>query len=74
MIGDLLADAAVKEVQAGPTGARIVHLLAEAEQTPYRTGRRADFGAPRLRPDALAGLLAGLDALTAATAPDRTRS
>lgn len=71
-VGELMRDVRVKEIQAGPTGARIGYQLAEAAQGPYRTGRRADFGAPRLDPGTLAGLLARLDALAEALTPDRT--
>jgi hypothetical protein len=73
-LGELMRDPRVKEVQAGPTGARIVYQLAEAAQGPYRTGRRADFGTPRLEPRTLAGLLDGLAALGEALTPDRARS
>ena len=73
-LGELMRDVRVKEVQAGPTGARIVYQLAEAAQGPYRTGRRADFGAPRLEPRTLAGLLDGLAALAEVLAPERARS
>jgi hypothetical protein len=73
-LGELMRDTRVKEVQAGPTGARIVYQLAEAAQGPYRTGRRADFGAPGLEPPTLAGLLDGLAALGEALSPERTRS
>jgi hypothetical protein len=73
-IGELMRDAHIKEILAGPTGARIGYQLAEATQGPYRTGRRADFGAPRLEPRTLAGLLDGLDALGAALTPERTGS
>jgi hypothetical protein len=73
-IGELMRNARVKEVQAGPTGARIVYQLAEAAQGPYRTGRHAAFGAPRLEPCTLAGLLDGLDALGEALTPERAGS
>ena len=73
-LGELMRDPKVKEVQAGPTGARIVYQLAEAAQGPYRTGRRADFGAPRLEPCTLARLLDGLAALAEALPPERARS
>jgi hypothetical protein len=73
-IGELMRDAHVKEVQAGPTGARITYQLAEAAQGPYRTGRRADFGTPRLEPPTLARLLAGLDALAEALTAEPTGS
>jgi hypothetical protein len=73
-LGELMRDVKVKEVQAGPTGARIVYQLAEADQVPYRTGRRADFGAPRLEPHTLVDLLDGLAALAEALTPERTES
>jgi hypothetical protein len=73
-LGELMRDARVKEVQAGPTGARIVYQLVEAAQGPYRTGRRADFGAPRLEPRTLARLLDGLAALAEVLPPERARS
>lgn len=73
-LGELMRDVKVKEVQAGPTGARIGYQLAEAAQGPYRTGRRADFGTPRLEPRTLAGLLDGLAALAEALVPERTES
>jgi hypothetical protein len=73
-IGELMRDVRVKEVQAGPTGARIGYQLAEAAQGPYRTGRRADFGAHRLQPATLVGLLDGLSALADALAPQQASS
>lgn len=74
IIGALMSDPKVKEVQIGPTGARIVYQLAEAAQGPYRTARQADFGAPRLESAELAVLLAGLAELSDALAADRARS
>jgi len=71
---ELMRDPRVKEVQAGPTGARIVFQLAEAAQGPYRTGRRAEFGAPRLEPRTLTGLLDGLAQLGEAPSPERVRT
>jgi hypothetical protein len=73
-LGELMRDVKVKEIQAGPTGARIGYQLAEAVQGPYRTSRRADFGAPRLVPPTLAGLLDGLAALAETLTPERTES
>lgn len=72
--GELMRDVRVKEVQAGPAGARIVYQVAEAAQGPYRTGRRADFGAPRLDPRTPTDLLDGLATLAEALIPERTRS
>jgi hypothetical protein len=72
-LGELMRDVRVKEIQAGPTGARIVHQLAEAAQGPFRTGRRADFGSPRLDPHTLTALLDGLSALAEVLTPERTR-
>ncbi|WP_028932631.1 hypothetical protein [Pseudonocardia spinosispora] len=68
-IGSLLSDVKVKEVLVGPVGARITYRLVVADQSAYRSARRADFGFPQVTPAVLAELLTGLrvvgEALTA---------
>jgi hypothetical protein len=73
-VGDLVRDDRVKEVEAGPAGARVVFRLAEAAQGPYRAGRRVDFGTPAITPLTLAALLTGLDAFAEALTPERERT
>ena len=62
-MGELLDRPGSKEVALGPRGVRVVHLLAEAEQASYRLGRRAVFGAVRVRPAEVEALGRGLLAL-----------
>jgi hypothetical protein len=57
----LLADPATKEVGVGRRGLRVVLLVAEGDQTSYRTARRAVFDRPRVDPDAVVRAVAVLD-------------
>ena len=57
----LLGDPATKEVGVGRRGLRVVLLVAEGDQTSYRTARRAVFGRARVDPDAVARAVAVLD-------------
>jgi len=57
----LLGDPATKEVGVGRRGLRVVLLVAEGDQTTYRTARRAVFGAARVDPDAVERAVAVLD-------------
>ncbi|WP_433786332.1 hypothetical protein ACQPX6_06600 [Actinomycetospora sp. CA-101289] len=57
----LLADPATKEVGVGRHGLRVVLLVAEGDQTSYRTARRAVFDRPRVDPDAVARAVAVLE-------------
>ncbi len=57
----LLGDPATKEVGVGRGGLRVVLLVAEGDQTSYRTARRAVFGRVRVDPDAVTRAVAVLD-------------
>ena len=57
----LLADPATKEVGVGRHGLRVVLLVAEGDQTSYRTARRAVFDRARVDPDAVARAVAVLE-------------
>lgn len=72
-LGELVRDDRVKEIEAGPAGARVVYRLAEADQTRYRAGRRVDFGTPTLAPLVLAALLTGLDRFAGALTRENIR-
>ncbi|MBN9107340.1 MAG: hypothetical protein J0I34_01030 [Pseudonocardia sp.] len=72
-LGELVRDDRVKEIEAGPAGVRVVHRLAEADQTRYRAGRRVDFGMPTVTPLTFAALLIGLDDIASACAATPTR-
>jgi hypothetical protein len=57
----LLGEPATKEVGVGRQGLRVVLLVAEGDQTSYRTARRAVFGRARVDPDAVTRAVAVLD-------------
>lgn len=57
---DLLNDPATKELAVGRGGLRVVLLVAEGDQTSYRTARRAVFDHPRVDPDLLTHAVAVL--------------
>jgi hypothetical protein len=56
-LAPLVCDERTKEVLATNAGVRVVRLLAEGAQGPYRSTRRADFGAVRIVPEGLCRLL-----------------
>jgi len=60
---ELLGDPATKELGLGRRGLRAVLLVAEADQTSYRTARRAVFDRPRVDPDAVARAASVLTAI-----------
>lgn len=59
----LLQQPETKELLFAAQGVRLTHMLAEAEQGPYRVLRRATFKEIRINENALAELLGNLDAL-----------
>jgi hypothetical protein len=60
---DLLGDPTTKELGIGRRGLRVVLLVAEGDQTSYRTARRAVFDRPRVDPGAVARAVAVLTAV-----------
>jgi hypothetical protein len=59
----LLGEPTTKELGVGRRGLRVVLLVAEGDQTSYRTARRAVFDRPRVDPDAVTRAVAVLTAV-----------
>ena len=55
-----IEDPSTKEILITGRGIRLVHRLAESDQTLYRVTRRADLGFVDLSPERLAPILAAL--------------
>lgn len=60
---ELLADPTTKELGVGRRGLRVLLLVAESDQSTYRTTRRAVFDRPQVDPDAVIRALAVLAAV-----------
>ena len=56
-LAPLVCDPRTKDVLVSANGVRVVRMLAEAAQGPYRTSRTAEFGVVRIAPDGLRRLL-----------------
>jgi hypothetical protein len=70
-LAPLVCDQRTKDVLVSANGVRVVRMLAEAAQGPYRTTRTADFGVVRIAPDGLRRLLDVVTGVGDAFAGDR---
>jgi hypothetical protein len=73
-LAPLVCDPRTKDVLVSANGVRVVRMLAEAAQGPYRTARTAEFGVVRIAPDGLRRLLDVVTGVGDALAADPVRA